>query len=408
MAYHPLTEAEAVTYVKRLPNLFSEGAELSSKEIGDGNLNLVFQIQDAATGKSVIVKQALPFARVVGESMPLTLDRSRIESEALVFQHKFVPELVPQVYHHDDELALTVMEDVSDHVLLRKGLIGGNRYPQFPKQIGRFLAQTLFFTSDLGAHPFEKKAWVGKFINPELCKITEDLVFTDPYEDHPGNNFNPLIRNEVEAIWNNIPLKREIAHLKYGFLTRAEALLHGDLHTGSIFVTETSTKVIDPEFAYYGPLGFDIGALIANLLLNFAGQHGLQPDREERESFRNYLLDTVEAVWNEFVSQFVQLWHKQAKERSAHVEGFWQEYVNRLIQDSAGYAGCKMMRRVIGLSGVADLNSIADDHVRAEAERLALQIGQALVLERKTIVEATDITAIVRREAAKFYQEETV
>ncbi|WP_400162611.1 S-methyl-5-thioribose kinase [Brevibacillus sp. TJ4] len=404
MAYRALTEKEAVEYVKGIPGLFSEGAQFSSREIGDGNLNLVFDIREEATGKRVIVKQALPYARVVGESWPLTVDRARIESEALQLQHKYVPDLVPQVYHFDKELALTVMEHVGDHVIMRRGLIEGNTYPLFAKQIGRFLAYTLFYTSDLGAHPYEKKALVGRFINPELCKITEDLVFTDPYEDAPTNNFNPLIRREVEEIWQNKPLKLEIAKLKYDFLTRAEALLHGDLHTGSIFISPTSLKAIDPEFAYYGPIGFDIGAVIANLLLNFAGQHGLQPDREKREAYREYLLETVENVWTEFVSQFVSLWHKHAKERSAHVEGLWESYVNRLIQDTAGYAGCKILRRVIGLAGVADLNDIKDDQTRAEAERLALEIGQALILERGNVQASTDITDLVRTVTARYYE----
>mgnify|MGYP001176597369 CR=1 FL=1 len=404
MAYRSLTEQEAVEYVRGIPGLFTEGAQLTSQEIGDGNLNLVFDIREEATGKRVIVKQALPYARVVGESWPLTLDRARIESEALQIQHKYVPDLVPQVYHFDPELALTVMEHVGDHIIMRRGLIEGNIYPLFAKQIGRFLAHTLFYTSDLGAHPYEKKALVGRFLNPELCKITEDLVFTDPYEDAPTNNFNPLIRREVEAIWKNKPLKLEIAKLKYDFLTRAEALLHGDLHTGSIFISPTSLKAIDPEFAYYGPIGFDIGAVIANLLLNFAGQHGLQPDREKREAYREYLLETVENVWSEFVSQFVSLWHKQAKERSAHVEGLWESYVNRLIQDTAGYAGCKILRRVIGLAGVADLKEIADDQTRAEAERLALEIGQALILERGHVQASTDITDLVRTVTARYYE----
>ncbi|RNB86659.1 S-methyl-5-thioribose kinase [Brevibacillus nitrificans] len=407
MAYRALTEQEAVEYVKALPGLFTEGATLVSSEIGDGNLNLVFDIREEATGKSVIVKQALPYARVVGESWPLTVDRARIESEALRLQHKYVPDLVPEVYHFDQELALTVMENVGDHIIMRKGLIEGNRYPLFAKQIGKFLAHTLFYTSDLGANPYDKKALVGTFLNPELCKITEDLVFTDPYENAPTNDFNPLIQKEVEAIWENKPLKLEIAKLKFDFLTRAEALLHGDLHTGSIFITPTSMKAIDPEFAYYGPIGFDIGAVIANLLLNYAGQHGLQKDQGERESYREYLLATVEDVWNEFVSQFVQLWHKQAKERSAHVEGLWQSYVNRLIQDTAGFAGCKILRRVIGLAGVADLNSIEDVQVRAEAERLALAIGEALILGRSNLEESTDITDLVRTVTARFYQEAT-
>lgn len=408
MTYRALSEQEAVEYVRNLPNLFAENATFTSHEIGDGNLNLVFHIRDEQNGKSVIVKQALPYARVVGESWPLTLDRARIETEALRIQYKHVPDLVPEVYHYDAELALTVMEDLSDHIIMRKGLIAGNRYPQFAKHIGRFMAQTLFYTSDISLHPFEKKALVGSFINPELCKITEDLVFTDPYEDAPTNNFNPLIRPQVEQIWSNVPLKKEIAKLKFGFLTRAEALLHGDLHTGSIFVTETSTKVIDPEFAYYGPIGFDIGAVFANLLLNYAAQEGLAQDEAARESYRAYLLETVENVWNEFVSQFVHLWHKQAKERSAHVEGFWQDYVNNVLHDAVGYAGCKMLRRVIGLAGVADLNSIESDEIRARAERLALAIGQALILERNEVQEATDITAIVNKVTTTFNQEATV
>ncbi|MDN9010561.1 S-methyl-5-thioribose kinase [Brevibacillus laterosporus] len=396
MGYQALSVQESILYVQNQGTIFTQDASLVSREIGDGNLNLVFRITDEATGKSVIVKQALPYARVVGESWPLTLDRSRIEAEALKIQRELVGDLVPEVYHHNSELALTIMEDAGDHKLLRTGLIEGEIYPHFAKHIGTFLAHTLFFTSDLGMNPFAKKANVSRFINPELCKITEDLVFTDPYEDHETNNFNPLIRQDVEAIWGNHALRREIAKLKYGFLTRAEALLHGDLHTGSIFVTQTSTKVIDPEFAFYGPIGFDIGAVIANLVLNYAGQHGLQADIKKREKYRFYLLDTIENVWNEFVSQFVRLWHKKAKERSAHVPDFWQDYVSQVLQDTAGYAGCKILRRVIGLAGVADLNRIEQEELRAEAERLALEIGQSFILNRKHFAEITDITAIVR------------
>ncbi|MBG9790061.1 S-methyl-5-thioribose kinase [Brevibacillus laterosporus] len=401
MGYQELSVQEAILYVQNQGTIFTQDASLVSQEIGDGNLNLVFRITDEATGKSVIVKQALPYARVVGESWPLTLDRSRIEAEALKIQRELVGDLVPEVYHHNSELALTIMEDVGDHKLLRAGLIDGEVYPHFARHIGTFLAHTLFFTSDLGIHPFAKKANVSKFINPELCKITEDLVFTDPYVDHETNDFNPLIRRDIEAIWENQALRREIAKLKYGFLTRAEALLHGDLHTGSIFVTQTSTKVIDPEFAFYGPIGFDIGAVIANLILNYAGQYGLQADIEKRESYRFYLLDTVENVWNEFVSQFVRLWHKQAEERSARVPDFWQDYVSQVLQDTAGYAGCKILRRVIGLAGVADLNRIEQVEIRAEAERLALEIGQSLIINRKHFTEIADITASVRDIAAE-------
>lgn len=396
MEYRAFSEQEAVEYARHLPGIFPEGAQLESREIGDGNLNLVFHIRDKTSGKSIIFKQALPYARVVGESWPLTLDRARIESEALIIQDQICPGLVPKVYHYDKDLALTVMEDLSSHVIMRKGLIEGNRYPVFAQHIGLFLAKTLFYTSDLALDFKEKKEKVAQFINPELCKITEDLVFTDPYFDADTNNFNPLIRDAVEGIWNNAELRREIAKLKFSFMTDAQALLHGDLHTGSIMVTKESTKVIDPEFAYYGPMGFDIGAVIANLLLNYAAQGGLKASEQECQSFREYLLDTVGDVWKTFEGEFRRLWDVHVKDVMYSAEGYQDDTISRLLKESAGFAGCKMMRRVIGLAGVADLNSIEDEQKRAEAEKLALAIGQSLVMERQSIGSIEDLLRLVK------------
>src|SRR6185437_15771028 len=125
------SEKEAIQFAKQIEGLFGKDAELTCREIGDGNLNLVFHISEPSTGKSIILKQALPYAKVVGESWPLSLDRSRIESEALIIQESLCPNLVPHVHVYDKELALTVMEDLSDHVIMRKGLIERNKYPLF-------------------------------------------------------------------------------------------------------------------------------------------------------------------------------------------------------------------------------------------------------------------------------------
>jgi len=54
-AYEPLTEKDAISLAVRL-RLFSEEAQLVCREIGDGNLNLVFRIVDQKTGKGVIFK----------------------------------------------------------------------------------------------------------------------------------------------------------------------------------------------------------------------------------------------------------------------------------------------------------------------------------------------------------------
>jgi 5-methylthioribose kinase len=39
-------------------------------------------------------------------------------------------------------------------------------------------------------------------------------------------------------------------------------------------VTTDSTQVIDPEFAFYGPMGYDIGAFLGNLILAYFAQDG--------------------------------------------------------------------------------------------------------------------------------------
>ncbi|MBB6733490.1 S-methyl-5-thioribose kinase [Cohnella zeiphila] len=393
-SYHPLSEAEAIEIARSIREVFPTGEELVSREIGDGNLNLVFHIAQPATGRSLIVKQALPYAKVVGESWPLSLDRARIESEALIKQGELAPGLAPRVYKADHELALTVMEDLSDHVIMRRGLIEGGHYPKFAGHISEFLARTLFFTSDLGMNQQDKKRLVQSYINPDLCKITEDLIFDHPYYDAETNNIEDSIRDAAEAIWRDEALLFEVAHLREKFLTRAQALLHGDLHTGSIFVTPESTKVIDPEFAYFGPMGFDVGAVIGNLLLNFAGQEHWSADDVSRRDRRSELLATIRDVWTLFEGKFRRLWDEHGVDRVARAAGYQDDYMLRLLRDTIGFAGAKTVRRVYGLAHVADLDTIPDAAARERAQRLALAIGTGLIRRNRQAESIEDVILI--------------
>src|SRR6201999_1168575 len=98
--------------------------------------------------------------------------------------------LVPQIVYHDEALALTVMELLSPHIIMRRGLIAGTIYPRFVEDITTFMARTLFFTSDLAITAAEKKEGIATFAgNHALCKITEDLIFTDPYREAEQNRW---------------------------------------------------------------------------------------------------------------------------------------------------------------------------------------------------------------------------
>lgn len=397
--YRALTESQAVEYARNVPGLFENDAELTSSEIGDGNLNLVFHITDKKHGKSTIFKQALPHLRAIGESWPLTIDRSRIEAEALKTQDSICPGMVPQVYFNDEDMALSMVEDLSYLKIMRFELMKMRRFPKFAVQIGKFLAHTLFYTSDYYMDPIKKKEQVKKFINPELCKITEDLVFTDPYYDAETNDINPEIMDFVHDVWwKKDALRLEVTKLKEKFMQKATSLLHGDLHTGSIFIDENEMRVFDTEFSFYGPAGFDIGAVIGNIVLNYASWTGRDDvTAEQIDDYRAYLLETIADLYKTFEKEFSAAWDKDARAEFKNVKGYKQFVMREIFEDTIGCSGCKTNRRIIGFAHVADVESIEDKKRRAEAQLLALAIGEAAVMNRTSLKDIDAFVALVQK-----------
>ncbi len=395
--YHALDTQTIVTYVRARPELrqvFEGDEPLEAAEVGDGNLNLVFKVWAVAdTNRTVILKQALPYVRLVGDSWPLPTDRARIEAEALKIEAQLVPQHTPQVYFYDPDMYITVMQNLNRHIILRQGLMQGIKYPNFAEHIGIFLARTLGATSDLVLDYRTKKEMVIRFTNPELCKITEDLVFTEPYRKTERNLFHRELEPQVLALQADEALRVEVAQMKEKFMTQAQALIHGDLHTGSIMVNQDETYVIDPEFAFYGPMGFDIGAVIGNLFLSYASHEVRTPDPNTRADFRKYLTDTIIHLWKVFEREFQSFVWDNVDSINMPLS-YQADYMRRLLQDSAGMAGCKMMRRIIGLAGVADIRGIEDEHERTIAASLALNIGVSLLKKRRQFSTIEDLVEV--------------
>ncbi len=147
---------------------------------------------------------------------------------------------------------------------------------------------------------------MAQFINPEMCEITEDLFFNDPYQIHERNNYPAELETDVAALREDAQLKLAVASLKHRFFSQAEALLHGDIHSGSIFVAEGSLKAIDAEFGYFGPIGFDIGTAIGNLLLNYCGLPGHLGIRDAAAA-RELRLNDIQTLWTTFAARFQAL-----------------------------------------------------------------------------------------------------
>lgn len=397
-AYHTLSASEAVAYAREYAG-YSHPADLvSAQEVGDGNLNLVFKVQDSAGVSRVIVKQALPYVRCVGESWPLTLDRARIEAETLLVHGNLCPRHTVAVLHHDSQLAIMVQEDLSDLIIWRQELIRGAWYPQAAQQLADYLSRTLFFTSDFYQSAQHKKAQMVRFSNPEMCQITEDLFFTDPYIGHERNNIEPALAADALLLHQDLPLKCAVAALKHRFLTQAQALLHGDIHSGSIFVGDGRLKVIDAEFGFYGPIGFDIGTAIGNLLLNYCGLPGLVGLREAADG-REQRLQDVQQLWQDFARHFTTLAGEHSADPMLRLPGYVEQFLQQVWRDAIGYCGTELIRRTVGLAHVADLATINDAHMRLACQRQALSLGKMLILAADHIPDAAALIARVRQQA---------
>jgi 5-methylthioribose kinase len=418
--YRALKEADVAAYLADVPavanNLGGKAADWKVREVGDGNLNLVFVIEGRKSG--VVLKQALPYVRLVGESWPLSLSRAFFEHQTLSAQAKVAPAHVPKVFHFDETLALTVMAYLNPHIILRKGLIRGTVYPKLADHLATFMAETLFATSDLGQPAAAKKKGMALFCdNTELCRITEDLVFTDPWRVAEGNRWtSPQLDITAASVRADGPWKRAAQEYKLKFLGEAQALIHGDLHSGSIMVTESETYAIDPEFAFYGPMGFDIGALLGNLYLAFFAQSGHEAKAGARDDYRDWILSTAEQVWTLFDRRFRALWNTRHGGETfapglfaegagpAALKEAQDAYMRRLFVESLGFAGCKMTRRILGLAHVEDLESIADADLRAECEKRALKLARAFMVEGQGFADiraASDAARAVQRETVK-------
>ena len=394
--YFLMKDDDAAEYVREKLDFFAPDAKLSVKEIGDGNLNYVFLVQDEAAGKSVIVKQAGEALRISAE-MRISTDRNRIESEILELQDKYAPGLVPKIYGYDTVMCACMMEDLSDHQLMRYALMEYKTFPRFAEDVTTYMVNTLLATTDVVMEHKAKKALVKSFINPELCDITEDLVLTEPYNDVNGRNlvFGPNAAFVKRELYEDKALHLEIAKLKFDFMNNAQALIHGDLHTGSIFVKQDSTRIFDPEFAFYGPMGYDIGNVIANLI--FAWNRGAA---EGKTDFCGWALKAIVEVIDLFNQKFLTCFKENTTDHMAKSEGFAEYYLDTVLADTAAYTGTELIRRTVGMAQVKDITTIPDAEKRAKAERINILCAKEMIKQRCGFKNGADFTAALARAAA--------
>ncbi len=397
-SYEVLTVATVPTYIRSRPALarLVDTATLSVREVGDGNLNLVFVCRDAK-GRGLCLKQALPYVRIVGESWPLTPARSAAEARSLDAALSACPELVPGFHGFDPKRFVIAMENLSEWTVWRAALNAGEIHRGVAGTMGEYVARMCFATSLFGLQPEAAHLRAAEAVNPELCRITEDVVFTEPYLEHEHNSYASGIASEVERLQRDERLVAEVGALKYRFMTDGQALIHGDLHTGSIMVRREeadrgSAKVIDGEFCFYGPVGFDLGALAGNYLLAYA--RGLALRRPA--GFLSWVEGLPRETWDAFCAALRALWPSRAERFLS--DGFLESWLEGVWHDAVGYAGCKAIRRIIGLAKVSDIQTLPPEEHRWAAA-VVLRTASRWIAERNAIGTPDGLLAIARETA---------
>lgn len=357
------------------------------REVSDGNMNRVFLVSGPEGGRGVAVKQALPWVRVAGPSWPVDPDRADAEARAYDQIGKVAPDKVPAILGYDSENYVIVMEDMSDLEVLRTLLNEGASYgPDTSVRIGELVARLAFATSDFGLSSGERKALIARSVSPDLCKITEDVVLSEPYIEHEHNHWLPELADLAAEFRADTALRTEVADLRHTFMTSAQALLHGDLHAGSIMVGtregEPVVRVFDVEFSFVGPIGYDLGLYWANAFAS-----------EERARALGALTDHADQLrlsWDAFEAEFRRLWPTRVD--TFFDDAYLDRFLRRIWEEALGYAGTEIVRRIIGFAHLTDLTTLPDP---VPASRKVLLLGRELILRRRELGSVAEVRALV-------------
>ena len=333
-----LTTATAAGYVASLDILDSA---TTASEIEGGNLNYAFRVSSSTSTASVFVKQAPNYIKCLGPDYALPSTRIAVEVDALrCYSTLAGAKFVPAVLHFDAARAIMVLEDLTDRVLLRDALASSSASvaAAHATAIGTFAAR-LHCASGEASTLAELRA---RFSNADMVGITRAYVFEKPLDAaDETNRHSAALEARVIALRADPGITEAFRHAREEiFDGKPEALLHGDLHAGSVMVR--------PD----GGRGVDVGMVIAGYCFAWAAACA---SRGADGSV--LMLGALRAFWAAY-----------AAEGDAVV---WT--------DATAIAGCDLVRRLLGAAHSPDVEAIEDASAKAKAEHLALDLGEALL-----------------------------
>jgi 5-methylthioribose kinase len=170
--------------------------------------------------------------------------------------------------------------------------------------------------------------------------------------------------------------------------------------------TDDEAKVIDPEFGFYGPMGFDLGMLTSNYLMAYFSQPAHR-ESNTLSKYQNWILEVIEETHEAFQNEFKKLWNSERtgilfpksmfEDQGDSSEFALNEMLEHIWQDAVAISGIEMHRRVLSLAHNADFEEISDTKKRSQLEARNLMMGRELILNNKTIKNVSELTNMARK-----------
>lgn len=365
--------------------MIGEGTE---EEDGDGYVNYIFRVRTEK--EAYALKQGLALSRCSGT--PMGVYRNKLEYDSMRIRYAIVPEYTPFLKFHDDENHIIVMEDVSYLGISRYEFNKNKIFPDYGRQCGECMAKTEFYTSEYYLGRDEYRKLQTKFENTELRRIMEDNIFMDMFGCEIERKLGAGFEDFCRQITTDNRYVTERMKLRRSFISHADALIHGDLHTSNIFASEDGMKVIDMEFSFMGPFGYDLGYLTGNLLSQYCAAC-FKPfsSESERREYKAYLLATIKSMFRTYFQTFTECWNQDAKQRYQGQDGLRRSIFDEIMRDAPGYASAVNWFRCAAEIDYPDFDVIKDLHDRKLAQTLSLLIDWQLAFQRYQFTSVDDL-----------------
>lgn len=227
---------------------------------GEGNMNFVQRIK--TDKRSFIIKQSRDYVEKHPQ-VAAPAERAIREAEfyQLIAGERQLKEKMPQLMGVDHRNHVLKLEDLGNGVDFTF-LYEKDKYLE-DHELQEIVAFAARLHQSININTTQER-----LTNRNMRKLNHEHIFIYPYLENNGLDLDeilPGLGKIGEAFKKDHPLKDAVEKLGDRYLKDGQTLLHGDYFPGSWLKTKDGSKIIDPEFCFFGDVEFEIGVMLAHL-----------------------------------------------------------------------------------------------------------------------------------------------